>query len=168
MGQSLHLFNISHFSSTFCAENSSFVNCPKTMAKRMQEQKKEVWQNPDLWSWTCLQLSRQVPHPRKIWLHQKARGHVQHRETWKQDAKKFETRRSVEFSSEAERCKPWRVNSEHPPTVVSKSRTHSIFTHFPKDRHCDVCLRTKITKASCKRRTGEAVPRAEVWWLDNG
>ena len=35
----LHLFNISHFSSTCCAKNSSLISCPKTMAKRMQEQK---------------------------------------------------------------------------------------------------------------------------------
>ena len=37
----LHLFNISHFSSTCCAENSSLLSCPSTMAKRMQEQKEE-------------------------------------------------------------------------------------------------------------------------------
>ena len=37
----LHLFSISHFSSTCCAENSSLISCPKTMAKRMQEQKEE-------------------------------------------------------------------------------------------------------------------------------
>ena len=37
----LFLFNISHFSSTSCAENSSLISCPKTMAKRMQEQKEE-------------------------------------------------------------------------------------------------------------------------------
>ena len=37
----LHLFNISHFSSTCCAVHSSLVSCPKTMAKRMQEQKGE-------------------------------------------------------------------------------------------------------------------------------
>ena len=35
----LHLFNISHFSSTCCAENSSLMSCPETMAKGMQEQK---------------------------------------------------------------------------------------------------------------------------------
>ena len=51
--------------------------------------------------------------------------------------------------------------SEHPAKVARKSRTHSIFTHFPKGRNCGVCLRTKITKASCRRRTGEALPRAE-------
>ena len=37
----LHLSNISHFSSTCCAENSSLISCSKAMAKRMQEQKGE-------------------------------------------------------------------------------------------------------------------------------
>ena len=43
----------------------------------------------------------------------------------------------------------------------SKSRKHSIFSHVPKDRHCEVCLRTTITRSPCRRRTGEAVPRTE-------
>ena len=30
----LHLFNISHFSSTCCAENSSLISCTNTVAKR--------------------------------------------------------------------------------------------------------------------------------------
>ena len=37
----LHLINISHFSSACCAKNSSLTSCPKTMAKRVQEQKEE-------------------------------------------------------------------------------------------------------------------------------
>ena len=37
---------------------------------------------------------------------------------------------------------------------------HSIYTHFPKDRNCEVCLRTKMTRALCRRPTGDAVPRA--------
>ena len=37
---------------------------------------------------------------------------------------------------------------------------HNIFTHFPKDQNCNICLRTKITRASCRRRTGTVVPRA--------
>ena len=37
----LHLFNLSHFSSICCAQNSSLISCPKAMAKRMQEQKRE-------------------------------------------------------------------------------------------------------------------------------
>ena len=38
---------------------------------------------------------------------------------------------------------------------------HSVYTHFPKDRNCEICKRTKITRATCRRRNGEAVPRAE-------
>ena len=45
--------------------------------------------------------------------------------------------------------------------VAEKSRKYSMFTRFPKCRDCDVCLRTKITRAPCRRRTGEDLPRAE-------
>ena len=37
---------------------------------------------------------------------------------------------------------------------------HNVHTHFPKDRNCEICKRTKITRAPCRRRKGEAVPRA--------
>ena len=32
--------------------------------------------------------------------------------------------------------------------------------HFPTDPNCEICERTTITKAPCRRRNGEAVPRA--------
>ena len=38
---------------------------------------------------------------------------------------------------------------------------HNVHTHFPKDRNCEICERTKITRAPCRRRKGEAVPRAD-------
>ena len=38
---------------------------------------------------------------------------------------------------------------------------HSVHTHFPKDRNCEICKRTKITRAPCRRRNGGAVLRAE-------
>ena len=50
------------------------------------------------------------------------------------------------------------LDSERPTKVVS--RKHSIETHFPKDRNCEICKRTKMTRAPCRRRTGGAVPRA--------
>ena len=34
-------------------------------------------------------------------------------------------------------------------------------THFPEDRNCEICQRTKTTKGPCRRCKGEAVPRAE-------
>ena len=41
-------------------------------------------------------------------------------------------------------------------------------THFPTDPNCDICLKTKITRASCRRRAGTVVPRAESFGdLDN-
>ena len=40
---------------------------------------------------------------------------------------------------------------------------HSVYTHFPKDRNCEICQRTKITRAPCRKRNGGAVPRAEFF-----
>ena len=37
----------------------------------------------------------------------------------------------------------------------------SVSTHIPKDPNCDICLKTKITRASCRRRADTVVPRAE-------
>ena len=37
---------------------------------------------------------------------------------------------------------------------------HSVYTHFPSDRNCEIGKRTKITRVPCTRRNGEAVPRA--------
>ena len=37
---------------------------------------------------------------------------------------------------------------------------HSVYTHFLKDRNCEISERTKITRAPCRRRNSGAVPRA--------
>ena len=50
---------------------------------------------------------------------------------------------------------------EHPTKVTTKLRKHNIESNFLKYRNYDVCLRTKVTRAPCRRRTGEALPRAE-------
>ena len=50
-------------------------------------------------------------------------------------------------------------DSERPTNVAP--RKHSIYTHFPKDTHCVICKRTKITRNPCRKRTGEAVLGAE-------
>ena len=42
-----------------------------------------------------------------------------------------------------------------------KDQGSTLFFHFPKDRNCEVCMRTKITRAPCRRRIGGAVLRAE-------
>ena len=38
---------------------------------------------------------------------------------------------------------------------------HSVYTLFPEDRNCEICKRTKIARAPCRRRNRGAVPRAE-------
>ena len=64
-------------------------------------------------------------------------------------------------------CRDSHGSSSHDPSVEpTPSRSvdlgkHSIYTHFPKDRNCEICQRTKITRATCRRRIGGAVPRAE-------
>ena len=58
------------------------------------------------------------------------------------------------------------ASSSHEPSLqlTTKRREdlskHSVYTHFPKDRNCEICKRTKITRSPCRRRNGEAVPRA--------
>ena len=59
------------------------------------------------------------------------------------------------------------ANSSHEPSLEpTPTRSvdlgeHSVCAHFPKDRNCEICKRTKITRAPCRRRNGGAVPRAE-------
>ena len=48
------------------------------------------------------------------------------------------------------------LHQEPPIKVVSGK--HSMFTHFPKDRNCEV---RKSTKGSCRKRTGDQIPPAE-------
>ena len=38
---------------------------------------------------------------------------------------------------------------------------HSVYTHFPKDRNCEICQREKIARAPCRRRIDGVVSRAE-------
>ena len=64
-----------------------------------------------------------------------------------------------------------RVNSdpESATKVVTQKRKHSIYTHSPKDRNCNVCLRTKITKVPCRKRNEGSIPRAEKFgYLNSG
>ena len=32
---------------------------------------------------------------------------------------------------------------------------HNVHTHFPKDRNCEICKRTKITRAPCRSVMGK-------------
>ena len=47
------------------------------------------------------------------------------------------------------------------PTRSEDVGKHSVYTHFPEDRNCEICQRTKTTRAPCRRRIGGVVLRAQ-------
>ena len=47
------------------------------------------------------------------------------------------------------------------PTRSADLGEHSVDTHFPNNRNCEISQRTKITMAPCRRRIGRVVPRSE-------
>ena len=53
------------------------------------------------------------------------------------------------------------VSSEPTSKRREELGKHSVYTHFLEDRNCEICQRTKITRAPCRRRNGGAVLRAE-------
>ena len=56
------------------------------------------------------------------------------------------------------------ASSSHEPSSEPLRRVvsghHSSCAHFPKDRYGEICQRTKIKRAPCRRRIGGVVPRA--------
>ena len=61
-------------------------------------------------------------------------------------------------------------SSSHEPPMEPRayvepgSGKHSVFTHIPKDPNCEIRLKTKMTRASCRRRAHAVMPRAEIFW----
>ena len=52
-------------------------------------------------------------------------------------------------------------SSSHELRLEPRAKVEPGSGHFPKDPNCDICLKTKITRASCRRRAGTVVPRAD-------
>ena len=107
----LHLFNISHFSSACCAENSSLISCPNTMAKRMQEQKGEersVAKSKSTAIKPVFCCSDKFLIREKSDCIQKSGDAHSSGKTRMLDEGKLRIRRSVEFTSATERCLLWR------------------------------------------------------------
>ena len=54
--------------------------------------------------------------------------------------------------------------SAHPPPKLTSNKAggeHNLFTHFPKDRDCELCRRTNVTRAPCKRNPDDRSDRSE-------
>ena len=71
---------------------------------------------------------------------------------------KVPARRDAPGSSSRESASGPRVK------VVSESGTHSIYTHFPKDKDCEICKRTKITRALCRKRADHSRTSSRKFW----
>ena len=88
---------------------------------------------------------------------------LRHRETNATKKKKGQqsgNEKSIERSPRVVIANTSRDSDSERSTKVA-ARKHGIKTHFPKDRSCEICTQTKITRAPCRRRTGEAAPRTE-------
>ena len=51
--------------------------------------------------------------------------------------------------------------SDAESTTKVVSGKHSIHTHFPEDRNCEMRKTAMVTRAPCRRHNGKAVPRAQ-------
>ena len=58
-------------------------------------------------------------------------------------------------------CSSHEPSFEPTPARSADLNKHSVYTHFPKHRNCEICQSTKITRAPCRRRIGGVVLRAE-------
>ena len=55
-------------------------------------------------------------------------------------------------------------SSPKPPPKVVSGKAHHLKTYFPKDRNCEVYAKEpKFMRATCRKRTGNQVLRAEKW-----
>ena len=90
------------------------------------------------------------------WLYEKTRRMVF--PGWQKEFKENLVGESVPEHRDASSSSHELPSEPRPKVVLVK---HSIFTHFPKDQKCEICLKTQITRASCRRRIGTVVPRAE-------
>ena len=52
------------------------------------------------------------------------------------------------------------------PRAKEVSSKHSIFSHFPKDPNCDICLRTKITRILVEAALVQSYPKRTNWQFD--
>ena len=109
----LHLNNISHFSSTCCGKNSSFVSCTNKMASRVQEQKKEerivAKSGP-----TAVNLSSSVPasssSAKKPIASSNPGKHMAAGKTASRTRRNSKPDEAPSSQVKLERCFPWRVD----------------------------------------------------------
>ena len=103
------------------------------------------------------------PKPNKNENHETERGNPLYSEIpeWLQEFRENLVDDRVPERTDSHASSSHGLSLEPTPTRSADLGKHSVYTHFPKDRNCEVCQRTKITSAPCRRRIGRAVLRAE-------
>ena len=76
---------------------------------------------------------------------------------WLEECDKHSVDREASF---AEAAGPREPSIPEPRSKVESGK-HNVVTHSPKDRNCEVCRRTRITRTHCRKRTSNLIPRAE-------
>ena len=85
---------------------------------------------------------------------------------WLQEFRKIWLMKVLQHSlgeTQSKEVKTLPSHMESSAKVEPGSGKHSVFRHFPKDPNCEICLMTKITRGSCRRRADAVVPRAEIF-----
>ena len=80
---------------------------------------------------------------------------------WLQEFKKHLVDERVPEHRDSHASCSHEVSLEPTPARSADLGKHSVETHFPQDRNCEICQTTKITRAPCRRRNRGAVPRSE-------
>ena len=103
------------------------------------------------------------PNPNKNEDHDQERGDPCHSDIpeWLQEFRENLVDDRVSEHRDSHASSSHESSLEPTPARSADLIKHSVKTHFPKDPNCEICQRTKITRAPCRRRNGGAVPRAE-------
>ena len=103
------------------------------------------------------------PKPNKNEDHEQVRGDPCHSDMteWLQEFRDNLVDDEIPLQGGSHASSSHEISLEPAPTRSVDLGKHSVYTHFPKDRNCKICQRTKITRAPCRRRIDKVVPCAE-------
>ena len=104
-------------------------------------------------NWESEEVRRDISHELPDWLQE-------FRENLVDESTSTELWGNPEQGSQDTSSSSHELPMEPRAKVEPVSGKHSVYAHFPKDPHCDICLKTKITRAPCRRRAGTVVSRA--------
>ena len=109
------------------------------------------------------------PKPNKNEDHDQERWDVCHSDIpeWLQEFRENHLDDRVPEHRDSHASSSHELSLEPKPARSADLRKHSVFTHFPKDRNCDICQRTKITRVGAEDALAEPYLGRKIWWFDN-